>query len=174
MVQRGCGPRNSRQFVEDLDRLGADRSASVSAAHTSFGATLLSDKLDATLDIYADLVRRPHLPADQLDEGRQVCFQEIMAAEDDLVHKTMVRLRALRYGQPWGRASQGTFESVQSITLDDIQRHVQATYQPSGAILSVAGKIDWPRLRDAVAARFGDWAAQTGTALARDARRRGL
>ena len=93
MVQRGCGSRNSRQFVEDLDRLGADRSASVSAAHTSFGATLLTEKLDATLDIYADLVRRPHLPAEQLDEGRQVCFQEILAAEDDLIHKTMVRLR---------------------------------------------------------------------------------
>jgi predicted Zn-dependent peptidase len=157
MVQRGCGTRNSRQFVEDLDRLGVDRSASVSAAHTSFGATMLSDKLEAALHIYSDLVRLPHLPADQLDEGRQVCFQEIMAAEDDLVHKTMACLRNRRYGQPWGRSSQGTQATVEAISLADIQRHVQTLYQPRGAVLSVAGRIDWPELRDVVAAKFGTW-----------------
>jgi predicted Zn-dependent peptidase len=160
MVQRGCGPRNSRQFVEDLDRLGADRSASVSAAHTSFGATMLSENLEPTLRIYSDLVRHPHLPPDQLEEGRQVCFQEILAAEDDLVHKTMVRLRDLRYGQPWGRASQGTQEAVEALSLAEIRRFVYDTYQPSGAILSVAGQIDWPQLLEAVGACFGDWPAQ--------------
>jgi predicted Zn-dependent peptidase len=166
MVQRGCGPRNSRQFVEDLDRLGTDRSASVSAAHTSFGASMLSDNLEPTLKIYSDLVRRPHLPSEQLEEGRQVCFQEILAAEDDLVHKTMVRLRDLRYGQPWGRASQGTEESVQAIALEDIAGYVTQNYQPSGAILSVAGRLDWPRLLDAISNCFGDWSAQPEPLLA--------
>jgi predicted Zn-dependent peptidase len=157
MVQRGCGERNSRQFVEDLDRLGVDRTASVSAAHASFGAAMLADKLEAALSIYADLVQRPHLPEPQLEEGRLVCMQEIMAAEDDLVHRTMVKLRELRYGQPWGRSSHGAGEHVQQITQHDIQHHVTATYQPRGAILSVAGKIDWPQLREMVEAQFSDW-----------------
>jgi predicted Zn-dependent peptidase len=165
MAQRGCGPRNSRQFVEDLDRLGVDRSALVSAAHTSFGAAMLSSKLDAALDIYADLVRRPHLPAGQLEESRQVCLQEILAAEDDLVHKTMVRLRALRYGDPWGRSSHGEAAAVEQVSVSDVQHFVRANYQPAGAILSVAGKIDWPHLHDAVAARFGDWPAHSGTSV---------
>ncbi len=160
MVQRGCGTRTSRQFVEDLDRLGVDRSASVAGAHTSFGAAMLSENLGRTLAIYADLVRRPHLPADQIEEARQVCFQEILAAEDDLVHRTMVRLRARQYGQPWGRSSQGTEACVEQISLADIQQQVAATFQPTGTILSVAGKLDWPRLRDEVAERFADWSSQ--------------
>ena len=45
MVQRGCGDRDSHQFVEDLDRLGVDRSVSVAAAHTSFGGATLADNL---------------------------------------------------------------------------------------------------------------------------------
>jgi predicted Zn-dependent peptidase len=160
MVQRGCGDRSSRQFVEDLDRLGVDRTASVSAAHASFGAAMLADKLESTLGIYADLVQRPHLPEDQLEEGRAVCFQEIMAAEDDLVHRTMTKLRELRYGQPWGRSSHGEEEHVQQVTQQEIVNHVRATYQPRGAILSVAGKIDWPRVRDAVEERFANWNAE--------------
>jgi predicted Zn-dependent peptidase len=102
-----------------------------------------------------------------LEEGRQVCFQEILAAEDDLVHKTMVRLRDLRYGQPWGRASQGMQAAVEVISLADIERFVHDAYQPSGAILSVAGRIDWPQLLDAVGASFGDWPAQPESSLAR-------
>jgi predicted Zn-dependent peptidase len=119
------------------------------------------------LRIYSDLVRRPHLPADQLEDGRQVCFQEILAAEDDLVHRTMVRLRDLRYGQPWGRSSQGTQHAVETITLTGIEEFVHDAYQPTGAILSVAGRIDWPRLLDAVGASFGDWPAQPQSSLAR-------
>ncbi len=35
-----------------------------------------------------------------------------------------------------------------------------ATYRPNGAILGVAGAIDWHRLRDAVGRLFGDWAPE--------------
>ena len=59
MVQRGCGPRDSRQFIEDLDRLGAERSAALSTTHASYGAAVLARNLRPTLEIYADLVRRP-------------------------------------------------------------------------------------------------------------------
>ena len=78
MVQRGCGPRDSRQFVEDLDRLGVDRSASVSSAHTEFRRVDVGRQAAGALPIYADLIRTPHLPNDQLEEGRQVCLQEIL------------------------------------------------------------------------------------------------
>lgn len=161
MVQRGCGPRDSRQFVEDLDRLGVDRSASVSAVHSSYGAAMLADKLSDTLEIYADLVQAPHLPDDQVEEGRQVCLQELLSLEDDLAHKTMVRLRHQHYGDPWGRTSQGTEETVENISRRDIQNFAEQFYQPRGAIISVAGKIDWPRLLDEVGRRFGTWPAQT-------------
>ena len=124
MVQRGCGTRNSRQFVEDLDRLGVDRSASVSGAHTSFGGSMLADNLPATLSIFADLVRAPHLPADQLEDGRQVCLQELWALEDDLAQKTIWRLKERHYGDPWGRSPHGTEEALEQITLKHIRQHV--------------------------------------------------
>ena len=35
MAQRGCGDHDSREFIESLDRLGADRSSSTTQVHTS-------------------------------------------------------------------------------------------------------------------------------------------
>ncbi len=157
MVQRGCGPRDSRQFISDLELLGADASASVSNAHTSFGGAVPAESLEGALSIYADVVRRPHLPEDQLEDARLGCLQEIHALEDDLPQRVFEQLRQLRYGDPFGRSTCGQRPSVQRIGLAAIQEFVTQMYRPNGAILSVAGKLDWPRLRQHVARLFADW-----------------
>lgn len=161
MVQRGCGGRTSRQFVEALELLGVDSSGSVSNAFSSFTGAMLAENLFDALTIYADVVRRPELPEEQLEDGRLVCIQEVVSHDDDLAHQVMVELRRRRYPDPFSRVRYGTVEGIKAITLDDIRQHFQAFYQPQGAILSVAGKVDWPRLRDHVAERFADW---SGTA----------
>ena len=160
MVQRGCGNRNSRQFVDDLENLGVDRSASVSNAHTSFGGAMPADRLSKALQIYADLIQRPLLPNDQLEDSRQVCLHEIRAVDDDPAQKAMQELRNRHYGEPYGKPTQGTFTSVENISIGDVQSHVNATYQPAGAILSVAGKFQWDELRQQVEHLFGDWEAR--------------
>ncbi len=157
MVQRGCGARGSRQFVEDLEMLGADSSAGILPSHTNFAGAMPADSLHEVLEIYADVVRRPQLPLDQLEDARQVCIQEIRAAEDDLAHTAMTELRQRHYGDPWGRLAHGTVEAVSSIQLGDVERDIAHHYRPNDTILSVAGKFDWQALKDHVESAFGDW-----------------
>ena len=157
MVQRGCGDRTSRQFVESLEMLGVDRSAAVSTAHSSYGGAMPADGIFDALTIYADLLRRPLLPEDQIDEGRMVCFQELRAVEDDLAQTLMIELRRRIYPEPWGRAPYGTDESIRAIGIEDIRRFHKEVYLPSDTIVSVAGLFDWPKLKDHVQAILGDW-----------------
>src|SRR4029077_1408773 len=77
MALRGSGTRDSRRFVEDLENLGVQRGESVSTVHTSFSGATLAKNLPAALTIYGDLLKAPHLPADQLDAGRLVAIQEL-------------------------------------------------------------------------------------------------
>lgn len=165
MVQRGCGPRGSRQFVEDLELLGADTSASVSNAHTSFSGAMPAESLLEALSIHADVVMRPHLPADQLDDGRSVCLQEIRAVEDDPAQRSMIELRRRHYSDPFGRSSQGSAEAIQQIQLEELRQHWQSYYQPDGAILSVAGNFNWDHLRDHVETCFAGWRGTPGEPL---------
>ncbi len=159
MIQRGCGSRNSRQFVEDLENLGVDHSSSVSNSHTSFGGAMPADKLYDALSIYADLLLKPHLPADQLEDARMVCLQEVRAIEDDLAQKVMIELRRRQYPEPLGRSSHGTLDSIRRITLDDIRKNYESTYSPNEAIISVAGKIEFEPLRDQIGELLADWKA---------------
>lgn len=157
MALRGAGPRDSRQFVEDLENLGVQRGEAVSTSHTSYSGATLATNLPAALSIYADLLLRPHFPPDQLNAGRQVAIQELRAIEDDPAHKVMLELRRRHYPEPWGRPSEGEMAALEVVTIDEIIGCHRRLYRPSGTIIGVAGNIDWPLLQDLVGNLFGSW-----------------
>lgn len=159
MVQRGCGKLNSREYIEKLEWLGVDYSSSASVYHTHFSGAMPASNLLEAFRIYCDVLRDPVIPEDQMEEGRMVCYQEIRSIEDDLAQRVMLQLRKRQYGDPRGRWSQGSMESVAALQVDDIRQFFQRYYQPEGLILSVAGNIQWDQLVDHVESLFGDWQA---------------
>lgn len=158
MTLRGSGVRDSRQFIQDLDNLGVERSEAVTEAHASYSGATLADNLTQALAIYADVVRAPHLPEDQLEAARAAVLQDLQAVEDEPAEKVMIEIRRRQYPNPWGRPSQGERKALEEITLPDVARHVAKHYRPNGAILGVAGRFGWDALKETVDELFGDWA----------------
>lgn len=157
MVQRGAGSRSSRQIVADSDNLGLDRYSSVTTAHTSFGAAMPAESLDAALALYADIVRRPHLPADQLEDARSVSLQELRATEDEPVQRVMIRLKELHYGETLGHSPQGTYDGLMAIDSADVRSYFESHYRPRDCVLAIAGRFDWSRTVERVEELFADW-----------------
>lgn len=157
LILRGAGKRDNRQFVNDLDNLGVERGETVGDAHVVFRGATLARNLSPALEIYADILRRPHLPDDQFEPCRLMALQELAAVEDEPGHKVMLELRRRHFPDPWGRPSQGQQLALETMTLADVQRHFRAVYRPNGTIVGVAGRIDWEKLRDEVGRLLGDW-----------------
>ena len=103
-----------------------------------------------------DMLRRPHLPADQLEAGRNTCLQELRAIDDEPSHKLMIELRQRPYPDPWGRSSHGEEAALRG---GDDRRRPQVsrvgTIGRSNTILAVAGNFEWQRhvRRDRAAVR---------------------
>ena len=157
MMLRGAGPRDSRTWVSDLENLGVERGESVGVAQATFSGATLRDNLPAALGLFADLLRRPHLPPDQLDAGRNTCLQELRSIEDEPSQKLMIELRRRRYPDPWGRSSHGDESALRAASIEDVRAFHARHYRPGGTILAVAGNFDWRRLVDHVQQLFGDW-----------------
>ncbi|HEV3340335.1 MAG TPA: pitrilysin family protein [Pirellulales bacterium] len=157
LILRGAGKRDNRQFVNDLDNLGVERGETVGDAHVVFRGATLARNLSAALEIYADILRRPHLPDEQFEPCRLMALQELAAIEDEPGHKVMLELRRRHFADPWGRPSQGEQAALESMTLGDVQEHFRQVYRPNGTILGVAGRINWDTLKDAVGWLLGDW-----------------
>lgn len=159
MVMRGAAERNNRQLVLDLDNLGVQRSQSVSDAHACFGGVSLAENLSGALAIYADVLRRPHLPQAHLEMVRQIMLQELQAVEDEPAQKLGIELRRRYYPAPWGRPPQGDRQAVESMTIEHIRDFFNARYHADGTILGVAGRFDWQQLKRTVERLLGDWTA---------------
>ena len=157
MVLRGAGPRDSRALINDLEVLGVERGESVGVSQTTFSAATVATNLHETLSIYADILRRPHLPEDQLEASKLVCLQELRGAQDEPSHQLMLELRRRAYPEPWGRPSHGDEPGISASTASDVQEHWAKTYQPNAAILAVAGNFQWDTLVEHVEELFDDW-----------------
>jgi predicted Zn-dependent peptidase len=157
LITRGAGERNSRELSLALDNLGLDRDESVGQLHTRFWGATLARNLGAALEIYADILRRPHLPAEEIDAVRALAMQDILALEDEPRQKVMVELRRRAWPHPLGQDRRGTIKGLKSLTPAKIRKHYEKLFGPQSTIVSVAGNIDWSDLKDQVEALFGDW-----------------
>jgi predicted Zn-dependent peptidase len=159
MMLRGAGPRDSRAWISDLENLGVERGESVGVAQATYHGATLRDNLLAGLELFADLLRRPHLPPEQLEAGRNTCLQELHSIDDEPSHKLMIELRRRRYPDPWGRNSHGEEAALRAVTMEDVRQFHERQYRPQNTILAVAGNFDWQRLCGEIEKLFGDWKA---------------
>lgn len=157
VITRGAGDRDSRELSLALDGLGVDRDESVGAINMRFWGSTLSRNIAPALDVYADVLRRPHLPEDELEPVQALAVQDIQSLEDAPQQKVMVELRKRYYPSPLNRDKRGKIEDIEGLTIADVRTHHRRLFRPNGTILSVAGNIDWDQLRTQVERLFGDW-----------------
>jgi predicted Zn-dependent peptidase len=157
VITRGAGELDSQELTTALDFLGLDRHESVGLIHMRFWGTTIARNLPAALQLYADILRRPHFPEEELEPARALAIQDIKGLEDEPGTRVMVELYKHLYPVPLSNDHRGTLEGVEAITIDSLRRHYQERFGPSGTILSVAGNIEWEPIRDLVGELFGDW-----------------
>ncbi len=159
MMLRGAGGRSSRAIVEALEGAGIQWAQSVSTSHASFAGAMVARQLPEALPIYADILRRPLLPDDELENARLMVLQNLAGTEDDPAHRAMSALRELHFPHPWGLPSEGRSADVEGIGIDDVRAFVRGHVRPAGTIIAAAGRIDWDDFVRRAERLFGDWDA---------------
>lgn len=158
MITRGAGQRDSRELALALDNLGVDRDESVGGLHMHFWGATLARNLPAALDIYSDILLRPHIPEDEIEAVQALALQDIQSLEDEPRQKVLIELRKHHYPPPLGQDRRGTVEGIKSLNAGVVRNYYKQLFRPRGTILSVAGNVDWEPLRDQVGRLFGGWA----------------
>jgi predicted Zn-dependent peptidase len=157
LITRGAGPRDSRELTLALDNLGLDRDESVGSLHTRFWGATLARNLPAALEIYADILRRPHLPESEMEAVKALALQDLQGLEDEPRQKLLIELRRRHYPPPLGQDRRGTAEGIGGLDAAAVRKHYEQFFQPRGLIISVAGNVEWQPLLDQVGRLFGDW-----------------
>ena len=154
---RGAGGMTGRQIVESLEGAGVQWAQAVSSSHASVSGAMAARQLTAALPVYADMIRRPRLAADQLEGARALILQNLAGIEDDPGHRVMTALRRMHFPDPWGMPAEGLSADVERIDIGAVREFVAAHMRPDGMIVAVAGRIDWEDFVRRIEALFGDW-----------------
>jgi predicted Zn-dependent peptidase len=159
MIVRGAGSRNHRELSAVLDSLGTDRSESAGRIALHLGCSMLARHLPAVLGVYADILRRPHLPPEELPAVQALALQDLDSLEDNPSSQVRIELHHCHFPSPLNQDSYGTAEGIRAVTPQSLRNHYERCVKPNGIILAVAGDIQWEPLRDTVERLFGDWPA---------------
>ncbi|MFP6769565.1 MAG: pitrilysin family protein [Planctomycetaceae bacterium] len=161
LITRGAGDLDSRQLTSALDNLGLQHNETVGVKHLGFSAATVADRLPQALVLYGDILRRPHLPADQFDACCDGLEMMLRAMEDEPRQKAMVELRRRCFPVPWSFPTDGHLDDLPSITAEGVCDHFARLAMPNGSILGVAGHVDPDQILSVVEEVFGDWEAGT-------------
>lgn len=157
LMVRGAGEFDSRALSDRLDFLGVQRGEAVGWNHMSFSGATLAENLIPALEIYGQIVRRPHLPEEQFPAVVTGVEQSLRATEDEPRQKVIIELRRRCYDEPWGRPTDGELRDLPQISMSSVRELFERSVRPNGAILGIAGNVDFAAVRDAVEAALGDW-----------------
>ncbi|MER3536934.1 MAG: peptidase M16 [Thermus sp.] len=146
---KGAGDLDARAFAQALDRLGVRRQSGVGLEYAAFSAAFLSEALEEVFRLYGELFRRPWLPEAAFEAVRSVALQELASLEDQPARKLFSFLRRQVFLSPHGQEPLGREEDLERATPEAVRREF-FRYTPRGAILAVAGGVDWGRLLGAV------------------------
>lgn len=152
---RGAGPYNSRRLIDALDSLGLHRQSGASPDYLSYGGSLESGNLFKALELYADILLRPHLDSTLFEPSRQLALQELEALEDDPPSKVSLCLYERFYPDPLGRPPLGKEEDLRRLTPEQTRQVKSRLFNWSGAVLAVVGKIHTDALLSRVESLFG-------------------
>jgi zinc protease len=155
MITRGCGKLDAAAVADRIDRLGG--SLAGVAGRNSFGvsAEWLARTWKPGLELVADCIVTPTLPATELARERRLLLDDQIVQADNPTQLAFRLFSETLYGShPYARDVLGTPDSIARIERSDLVAFYRDRYPVSALTLAIVGDIDVDDVVASVRARF--------------------
>jgi len=163
MLDEGAGDLTALQLSERLDSLGANLGAGASLDGSNVFLSALKDKLEPSLDLFADVIRRPRFDDNEIERVRQTWLAGIKQEKSRPNGLALRLLPPLIYGEGHAYAipfsGSGTEASVAALTRDDLIAFQRDLLRPDNATLIVVGDTTMKEIKPLLEKHFADWKA---------------
>jgi zinc protease len=163
MMDEGTASRSALEISDELQRLGAELRTGSDLDSTSVTLSALKANLDASLQLFADVVLHPSFPEAELGRLKKL---QLAAIEQESAQPFGMALRVLPrflYGSGHAYAlpltGSGYRATVERLTRDDVARWHATWFRPGNATLFVVGDTTLAEIRPRLEAAFAGWPA---------------
>jgi zinc protease len=159
LLREGTAKHKSRELSEQLDTIGAllNSNSGVSSPTSSVTASGLTDNLDQILDLFAEVVRTPTFPTEEVErfKSRALAQQPLLRSQPAFLAQE--RLSQAIYGTHPASFIVAPPEALKKITSADLARFHSQNYVPNNATLFIAGDVTLKEMMPKLERVFGDW-----------------
>ena len=158
MVYKGTTTRSEKQINEELSRIFGFQNAMTNYPYVIYYGTLLNEDLEYGLELFSDILINPSFSTKGFKEEIDVIKEELKEwdeeieqyCEDKLFFNSMEN-RRIKY------PIIGTKESLESLSLKNIEEFYNKYYCPSNCVITVISSLEFERVKDMVERQFGMW-----------------
>lgn len=159
LMTKGAAGMSATEISESIEFVGGSLSVGSGTDYATAGLTVLKKDVDTGFSLLAKVLTKPAFDQAEIDRLVKSTKAGIMREEQepgDVAEKAFVKLV---YGEkhPYGRPAEGTLESLDKITRDDIVSFHKTFYAPNNCIVAVVGDINAAEAKALIGKYLGDW-----------------
>lgn len=159
LMAEGAGDLDGPALDRHVAGMGGSLGVGSGATQFSVSLDVLAERGPDALRVIADVLRRPKLPAAELERLRGDMARNISIARSQAQTQASEAFQELMYpGHPYGQGMPSDAD-IAAYTLSDVQRFVATQFGAARTQVYVAGSFDRAAMEAAVRQAFGDWAA---------------
>ncbi len=157
-LRRGTETKTAQEIDDALERRGANLNFSAGHEGVSFYLSCLPQDYADCVSLLLEILLKPTFPEEELEKQK---LRTVNALRDALTRPEEVSYRrflSLAYdsNHPLHYPADGTPESVEGLSRDDILAAYRKALHPSRTIIAVVGDMEPKRLLDILAEEWGD------------------
>jgi zinc protease len=143
MLLRGTKKKTAQEFHRALDNLGAEIHLGKYKESMRLYGTVLSDKLPDFLDLIEDLLTEPAFREDEFEKIRaqvKSALLDELGSDDEIADRRFQEY--LLWGNPYGRITIGSLESLERISTEDLRAFHREFFRADDFVVGASGGFD--------------------------------
>jgi len=161
LLDGGTATKNALQISEQLALLGAELRAYSNLDTSLVELSALKEKLDPSLDLFADVILHPTFPESDFKRQQKQALAAIEREENTPIQMALRVLPRLLYGpgHPYGNplTGSGTTPSISKMTREDLVKFHDTWYHPNNATLVIVGDTTLAEIKPKLEKLFANW-----------------
>ncbi|MEO8160898.1 MAG: pitrilysin family protein [Arenimonas sp.] len=152
----GAGTLDKVAFSRRLSELGSSIGTDTGSDWSMIGSKGLLENFDASFGLLADVFLRPAMPAAEVELARSQALVNLQREEEQPEGRLAVLVNdTLFAGQPYLNRPQGSIATVTSLTLAQLNAHMDKLRDGSRLLLIVVGDLDAAQVISQARGAFG-------------------
>jgi len=148
MLYKGTKKRSAKDIADELEKKGANLNGFTSEELTAYWCKIPSKHIGVALDVLSDMIKNSVFDEKEFEKERNVIFEEIKMYHDNPQAYVFKEITKMLYGGTFQIDISGTFETMNSLSREDLVNKFKNMYKPENLILCAVGDCDFEPLVD--------------------------